>query len=123
MFYESSFNQPLSSWNVRRVTKMGYAFGSSPMKQDLSEWCVPLFDAPPTGFGNDNGTQPVWGTCPSSVPSESPSESPSSAPSNVPTAAPNVPTPAVPTPSSDAACYGLKIAVSVCAAIGAVVVV
>ena len=47
------------------VVNMDGMFYGSLMNQDLASWCVDEISSEPTGFGNENGTNPVWGTCPS----------------------------------------------------------
>ncbi len=40
MFYNSPFNQDISSWDVSNVTDMGQMFSSSQFNQDISSWDV-----------------------------------------------------------------------------------
>ena len=85
MFNEATaFNQPLNSWSTGNVEDMIGMFYYSPMNQDLSSWCVGKISDEPDDFGNNNGTNPVWGSCPS-APSDAPSAAPSDAPSSNPT--------------------------------------
>ena len=65
----TSFNQPLNNWNVSNVTNMEYMFnGASTFNQDLSMWCVSNFPTMPYMFDlnatNWTLPKPVWGTCP-----------------------------------------------------------
>jgi len=53
---------------VSSVTNMDYMFEESGFNQDLSSWCVSSIASEPDQFGNPNGTNPVWGTCPSPAP-------------------------------------------------------
>ena len=44
MFYYSSFNQDISSWDVSNVKDMREMFSRSPFNQDISSWVVPNGD-------------------------------------------------------------------------------
>jgi surface protein len=65
MFYfADAFNGDISEWDVSSVWYMSYMFyGANSFNQDLSSWCVTNITSAPTNFGNA-GTDPVWGTCP-----------------------------------------------------------
>ena len=65
MFYHAAaFNQPIGQWDTRQVTTMEEMFeGATAFSQDLSHWCVSSIGEP-YGFGNSDGTNPSWGTCP-----------------------------------------------------------
>jgi surface protein len=72
MFYQAkNFNSNISNWNVSNVSNMDAMFyQASSFNQDLSAWCVPLVLVPPLYFGNLEGINPVWSTCPASVNNE-----------------------------------------------------
>jgi surface protein len=40
MFYNSQFNQPLSGWNVSKVTNMSAMFYNSPFNQNIGNWSI-----------------------------------------------------------------------------------
>ena len=113
----AKFNGDLSMFNTSLVTDMGSMFQDAlSFAQDLSMWCVPLIGAEPDNFGNANGTQPLWGTCPTIAPSAAPSAMPSAVAPPTPTP----PTPIPPTETSGAACHGSTVAVVAVAAIAVV---
>ena len=64
MFREAdAFNGDISAWDVSSVTDMYQMFyQASTFNQDLSSWCK-QHTAASISFGNA-GTDPVWGTCP-----------------------------------------------------------
>lgn len=65
MFQSSNFNQDIGNWDVSSVTDMESMFQFAAFfNQDLSTWCVDQIENEPSNFGNDSGTNPVWGTCP-----------------------------------------------------------
>jgi len=63
-----SFNQPLNTWNVTRVTGMNELFYlATSFDQDLRYWCVEHITSAPTRFsdgsGLSEGNEPIWGQC------------------------------------------------------------
>jgi surface protein len=59
-----AFNGDISEWDVSNVTDMTAMFADAvAFNQDLSSWCVTNITSAPFSFGNA-GTDPVWGTCP-----------------------------------------------------------
>jgi len=63
-----SFNQPLSTWNVTRVTEMNELFYlATSFDQDLRYWCVEHITSAPTRFSDGSSlseaNEPIWGQC------------------------------------------------------------
>ena len=65
---------PLNKWDVENVTvEMEMMFYESVFNQDISTWCVTQFDSEPFKFARDSPLdslydyKPQWGTCPGAV--------------------------------------------------------
>jgi hypothetical protein len=67
MFRNTPFNQPLDNWNVANVSNMTRMFQNSAFNQDISNWCVIQINSEPDGFSAfgslNEAYKPNWGSC------------------------------------------------------------
>ena len=69
MFEYTNFNYDVGDWDTSSVTDMDYIFNEAiNFNQDLSGWCVTNISSEPFKFATSSallaGNKPIWGTCP-----------------------------------------------------------